>query len=254
LIPEFYLDLIVRLDLRQVPEENMTASTILLIGSGRLARHLAHWQTLNQNSHQLLTWSRKEPVSELMSHLEKKPLIWLAISDSALIPFYNEYLAGKNLKVVHFSGALHHNSMMSAHPLMTFTETLFENSFYRKIHFTVSNCNELQEALPGFKNSYSKIFAAEKPFYHALCVAAGNFPQLLWNEVFRDAEHLKIPAEAFETYIRQVTENFIAQKSAALTGPLVRKDQVTIEKNIEALERDKKLQSVYKTFAEEFTS
>jgi hypothetical protein len=233
----------------------MFDSPILLIGSGRLAHHLAHWRKLNSQISRVefQQWNRKEPVSVLMNYLEKKPLVWLAISDSALIPFYEDNLSDKNLKVVHFSGALHHPEMLSAHPLMTFTEKLFDDEFYNKIHFAITNCGALEEALPGFKNSYSIIFAAEKAFYHALCVVAGNFPQLIWNEVFKEARNLKIPEAALEVYLNKVTENFIQQKAAAVTGPLVRKDHITIEKNLEALKRNEELQNIYKTFAEEFT-
>jgi predicted short-subunit dehydrogenase-like oxidoreductase (DUF2520 family) len=233
----------------------MFDSPILLIGSGRLARHLVYWRKLNSQTSQVefQQWNRSEPTSKLMEYLEKKPLIWLAVSDSALIPFYENYLINKDLKVVHFSGALHHPGMLSAHPLMTFTEKLFDDEFYNKIHFSITNCSSLDEALPGFKNSYSIIFAAEKALYHALCVTAGNFPQLLWNEVFKEARNLKIPEAALEVYLNKVTENFIQQKEASLTGPLVRKDHVTVEKNLEALKRNEALQNIYKTFAEEFT-
>jgi len=223
---------------------------ILLIGSGRLAKHLSYWHSLNHRT-QLLKWNRRQPVSELLTLLEQKPLVWLAISDSALAPFYAEHLAEKNLKVVHFSGAHNHPYMMSAHPLMSFTETLFNWDFYGSIHFTISGFNHLEEAMPGFKNSFSVIAEKDKAFYHALCVVAGNFPQMLWAEVFREVGDINIPPAAFETYIKKIAENFIQQKEAALTGPIIRRDLATINANLEALSRNTLLQDVYSAFAKE---
>ena len=229
------------------------SSSILLIGSGRLATHLAHWQSLQSHKLDLHTWNRQQPIRELHAFLERQPLVWLAISDSALTMFFEEHLARYNLKVVHFSGALHDPRMFSAHPLMSFTKKLFTDSFYQSIHFVITGVDRLDTAMPGFKNSFSVIPANQKAFYHALCVMAGNFPQLLWNEIFKEAANLKIPAVAFETYLKTITQNFIEQKGDALTGPIVRNDSITIQKNIEALEQNQKLQATYKTFAEEFT-
>lgn len=224
---------------------------ILLIGSGRLAKHLAYWQQHQTNSRQiqLLQWDRSQSTDTLSNYLQLKPLVWLAITDSSIASFYDKHLAGHNLRIVHFSGALHHPGILSAHPLMSFPEKLFETKFYSNIHFVINGFQTLEEALPGFKNSFSVISEKDKAFYHALCVVAGNFPQILWNEVFREATDIKIPAAAFETYIQKVTENFIEQKSAALTGPLIRKDSSTIESNIASLQRNKFLQSIYMTFA-----
>ncbi|MCC2680423.1 MAG: hypothetical protein K0R29_2999 [Pseudobdellovibrio sp.] len=75
---------------------------------------------------------------------------------------------------------------------------------------------------------------------------------MLWAEVFREAGDLKIPASAFEIYIRTVTENFIEQKSAALTGPLIRKDHQTVQSNLTSLEKNRLLQDVYSAFAKEY--
>lgn len=231
-------------------------SSILLIGSGRLAKHLKHWNQLTGHTARLVTWQRNQDISQLKQYLNEKPLVWLAISDSSIIKFYEEHLAldvsGQNLRVVHFSGALHDSRLISAHPLMSFSENLFADSFYDQIHFVINNCENLQEALPGFKNPFTKIMSAQKAFYHALCVISGNFPQLLWSEIFKEADKLGIPEEAFEIYIKKITENFIELKEAALTGPLIRKDNITIEKNIAALENNLKLQNIYEIFAKEF--
>lgn len=233
-----------------------TNSSILLIGNGRLAQHLRHWHSLLQSEHKnlpaLLSWSRQRTESELQQHLVQQPLVWLAIKDNALADFYSEYLKNKNLRVVHFSGSFSHSEMLCAHPLMSFSHNFFSADIYKKIHFAINGYHSLEEALPGFKNSFSVLSPEEKSLYHALCVVAGNFPQLLWSRVLPTMGDLRIPREAFQLYLHQVTENFISLGENAVTGPLMRSDSQTIEKNIVSLQADTKLQKIYSIFAEQF--
>ncbi len=259
----YFKDLICKFDLRQVPEVKMQNDskvraqssellTILLIGSGRLAQHLQHWNSILPRPNRLLTWNRQESVELLQQKASKASITWLAISDSQIISFFEQHLTNFNAKTVHFSGALHDARIWCAHPLMSFPKDLFDQSTYKKIHFTVTGPKTLGAAMPGFENSFSFMSAEDKPLYHALCVVSGNFPQLLWGEALPKFQKLNIPEVAFNTYIQQITNNFIRLQLNALTGPLVRKDFATIEKNKSAL-KDSKLEKVYQSFAEEFT-
>lgn len=229
-----------------------TPATILLIGSGKLSKHLGHWFNLNKNnSHKLLTWDRHQDPHAIHRYTAQTTHIWLAISDNAIVPFYEKYLAGHDARVVHFSGALHDSRLISAHPLMSFSEEIYADDFYPRIQFALTGCDSLSEALPGFTNPSFQLKSEAKPLYHALCVAAGNFPQLLWNEVHKIAADQKLPAEAFDLYIQQITQNFLSMKANAITGPIVRKDVATIDKNISALSGTP-LQSIYQSFTKEF--
>lgn len=236
-----------------------TNSSLLLIGSGRLALHLKHWLKLNNptqvnpvNPVNLLTWSRHEPIETLASLLNKTDTALLAIKDDAVISFYETHLEKLNIRSVHFSGALHDSRLISAHPLMSFTNELLPDEVYPQIHFTLSGVEKLTDIFPHFNNNYSLITPEQKPLYHALCVIAGNFPQLLWLETLSEMKKLNLPPAAFELYLQQITQNFIKYKNESLTGPLVRKDLKTIEKNINALKNQKKLQNIYQTFVQEF--
>ncbi len=229
-----------------------TNSSILLIGSGRLAQHLRHWHQLQQEPTQLYVWSRQESFEQLQSLIQKADLVWLAISDSALIHFYEQHLVSFKKPVIHFSGALHDSRLISAHPLMSFPQELLPSQVYSQIHFVLCGAHDLTTALPGFENQFTLIQPEQKPFYHALCVLAGNFPQLIWQETLNEMRQLKIPDAALEVYIKQISENFIALKEKSLTGPLVRKDLTTIEKNISALNLKPKLKNIYQTFMQEF--
>ena len=81
-----------------------------------------------------------------------------------------------------------------------------------------------------------------------MCVLAGNFSQVLWKGVAdRFEQHLGLPAETLRPYLKQVAENFIQAPESALTGPLARGDQKTIERNLDSLNGDP-LQDLYRAF------
>ncbi len=226
--------------------------SILLIGSGRLALHLKHWNTLLARPNQLILWDRSQDLGTLQKYILQAHLVWLAIADSNIVSFYEKHFLSSKIKVVHFSGALYDSRLHSAHPMMSFPHSLLPHAIYAKIGFAVQGAKQLNELMPGFNNEYFLISAADKPFYHALCVVAGNFPQLLWNEVATCLPDLAIPEATFHTYISQVLNNFLTLKEKSLTGPMVRKDEMTMQKNINALVQHPKLQHIYRAFQKEF--
>jgi hypothetical protein len=78
---------------------------------------------------------------------------------------------------------------------------------------------------------------------------AGNFSQMLWKGISdRFEQQFDLPANVLHPYLRQLADNFIQAPESALTGPLVRRDQSTIERNINALDGDP-LQDLYRAFA-----
>lgn len=231
---------------------NKIPITILLVGSGKLSKHLTHWFHLNNKRPiTLLTWSRHQSESILDQHLLSATHVWLAISDSSIVPFYEKYLINYLGAIVHFSGALQDNRIICAHPLMSFPEKIYSENFYSSIHFALTGCETLSFALPGFNNPFFLLPAESKPLYHALCVVAGNFPQMLWNEVHQLLALHNIPSAAFDVYIKKITENFLSMKEKSITGPISRKDRLTINTNIEALSGTS-LQSIYQIFSQEF--
>lgn len=219
---------------------------VLIIGNGRLAKHLLNW--CSQLQKPVKSWSRSTHTSLSLQNID---FIWLAISDDSLISFYQETLKPllNGQKVVHFSGTVHFDGMISAHPLMTFSHELYDLSTYNKIHFGLTGAKNLLDVMPGFKNPFFKLRAEDKPLYHALCVASGNLPQLLWSQTQPQFADLKVPQEAVQVFLQQSLTNFFAQGPQAVTGPIVRNDKTTITKNLSALEKvNLKLKNIYQSF------
>ncbi len=228
-----------------------TKPTVLLAGSGRLARHLKFWNSLSSHPLPVTEWNRKQSKEKFVSLAGEATHVWLAVSDSAIEELSKQVPYGRT--VVHFSGALNVAGTCCAHPLMSFPNQLLAAGVYPKIHFILNGALTLDELLPGFSNSFSVLSQEEKSYYHALCVLAGNFPQLIWSHTQGKMAALDVPKEAADLYIRQITENFIAHGNAALTGPLARNDQATLAKNISSLSCDPALQNIYSAFVREFS-
>ena len=100
--------------MEQVPTKK---KPYLIIGGGRLAKHLAYYlQLLDIPFNQ---WKRKDrsKLEKLSSNSNK---ILLAISDDSIIPVAKKF---PDKLVIHFSGVLTTKFAESAHPLFTFSNT-----------------------------------------------------------------------------------------------------------------------------------
>lgn len=219
----------------------------LIVGAGKLAKHLNHYLRLLELSP--LNWDRSQDPHLLKTKVAEASHILLAISDTAIENFYKTNLAGFDKTVVHFSGALNIKDVIAAHPLMSFGPDLYDFGTYLKIHFILTGADSLLEALPGLPNGFSAIAEEDKALYHALCVMGGNFPVILWQKMFAEFERLGISREAARIYLETILNNTLKNPQTALTGPLARKDKITILKNIDSLDGDK-FQKLYFSFVE----
>ena len=229
-----------------------------LLGGGRLARHMRHYLSLLNLP--VSGWAR-DPKSALNTHgiddararlratIEPASHVLLLVSDAAIPEVIRRYPFLQEKKLVHCAGALSFPGIAGAHPLMTFSNDLYDLERYREVPFVVESGHRFGELLPGLPNPHFEIAPEHKARYHALCVMAGNFTQLLWQAVAARFDGMDLPAAALEPYLRQVAENFIVARGSAITGPLSRGDGVTIERNLGALAGDG-LQGLYRAFLE----
>ncbi len=241
----------------QVPENSTFVLSArvkyLIIGSGRVARHFENYFTFE--SIPFSRWSRSDTsgLTGLKELLESATHVLLLISDSAIDTFYREHetlLAPKTC--VHFSGALVSSLVPSAHPLMTFSHSLYDRETYLRLPFVLEEGRgSMATLLPGLTNPSLSIRPDLKGRYHAFCVMSGNFTTLLWEKTFREFEEtLGLPRQILLPYLLQVTENLALSKpgSSVLTGPLARGDEATIKKNLAEL-KDDPFAQVYLAFA-----
>jgi 2-dehydropantoate 2-reductase len=225
----------------------------LLLGSGRLAQHIHFYFNHIGISHR--TWDRRSgnPQTLQASLTESTKVIFL-IKDGEIKNLREQFssLWGNRL-LVHCAGSLEIEGMESAHPLCSFTESLYEPDFYSRIPFiTVKSKKTFNELFPELKNPTAAITKENKALYHALCVASGNFTQILWQESFKSfEEELGLKSEMLYPYLESIVFNLKTNSQRALTGPLARRDLQTINSNLEAL-KGRKLKEIYESFLKFF--
>lgn len=219
----------------------------LLIGKGRVARHFQHFLSLL--SLPFSTWHRGERYLQLDEQLKKASHVLLLINDDAIEDFSAKYLTNTSALRIHFSGSLVSDTIIGAHPLMSFSRTLYTLEQYQSIPFVIDHdAPDFEHLLPGLLNQHIRLHKSKKPKYHALCVMSGNFSCMLWQKFFASLEHeFNIPRTLCFPYLFQQTQNLFNQHESALTGPLVRNDVKTIENNLKALAHDP-FQEVYQSF------
>jgi predicted short-subunit dehydrogenase-like oxidoreductase (DUF2520 family) len=234
-----------------------------IVGGGRLARHFSHYFQSLEIPH--TRWARDGQCSfnsfeladaeqRLRETVGKADRVLLLVSDNAISALLKQYPFLHEKRLIHCSGALSFPGIAGAHPLMTFTDDLYELETYLSIPFAVEAGYSFEDLFPGLPNSYFAINVEDKARYHAMCVMAGNFSQVLWKGISeRFEQQLDLPAGSLHPYLKRVADNFIEVPKAALTGPLIRSDQQTIEKNIQSLDGDP-LQDIYRAFVHFYQS
>lgn len=232
--------------MRQVPTQ--LTDPIGIIGHGRVARHFLHYLSLLDRP--VLTWSRRTSSTSPVEALAACPTVLLLISDAAIVSFVTtEWPELRRKQLVHFSGSVVTDFVEGAHPLMTFGPDLYDLPTYARIPFVLDEGRmPFEQLLPGLPNPSFTIPASDRPYYHALCVMAGNFSTLLWLKLFNELHtRFNLPPSAAHPYLSQVSANLLAHGGRALTGPLARGDRSTIDANLEAL-KDDPFHAVYLAF------
>lgn len=229
--------------MRQVPVKNST--DYLIVGNGKLAHHFAHYFNLLEVN--FLQWTRQSGQS-LSILAEKTNKVILLIPDSEIEPFISNHPELMSHKLIHCSGALSTSLAESAHPLMTFADTLYDLDTYKSIAFvTEADRSNFADMFPELPNKSYQIGSDEKNYYHAWCSMAGNFTTMLWSEFFKRLKiDFDIDKDAALPYLNQIKNNLYDSMNP-LTGPFERGDNVTIQKHLIALENDNYAE-VYKAF------
>ena len=236
----------------------------LLLGRGKLAQHLHHYLHLIEFPHKHYDQSLRGSPAEIASpELDRKllacPVIWILVSDSGLAPVLKAVQQRiqelgqdpSRYTFIHSSAATEVAGMQTFHPLMTFGPELYSREVYEKIPFATFEGEAKTPVAFPFQNPHFVIPAEKRAFYHACAVMMSNLPILLWSKVAHEFQSQTLAsAEIFEPILKQTLSNFIAFGEKALTGPIARKDQATIQKNLASLEGTP-LYSIYQAFAKE---
>jgi len=230
--------------MRQVPVDE---TAYLIIGNGRLARHLMRYLALLNIPYRQYT--RKSP-DQFKSYISGISHVLVLISDTEIVNFVteNKPFTKPDTIWIHCSGLVTTELAESAHPLTSFSDHLFDLDFYKTIPFVLEKGRRpFFELFPSMPNPHVTIESSEKEHYHAMCVLSGNFSTILWMEFEKYlSTQLCVPGSTMLPYLKSITQN-LEHSSDPLTGPLKRNDQQTISKHLENL-GDSPLKNIYTSF------
>lgn len=222
----------------------------LIVGNGKLSKHFQYLFTIKNISFKIWFRGSKESFKSLCDEAEK---ILVLVKDDEIINFIeeNKQFVDQSKIWIHCSGMISTPLAESAHPLMTFTDKLYEPSIYDSIpFFTEKNRLAFNELFPLLNNPNYQIDPQDKILYHAFSVMSGNFTTILWQSFFEFLISRDIPQAITYTYLNGITQS-LRNESSPLTGPIQRKDVNTIYKHLEALENHP-LRDVYISFLEAY--
>ena len=218
----------------------------LLIGSGKLSRHLKHYFDLLHVESNHWTQPRELDHPTLTSLIQGASHIFLLVSDHALPTVYETVQT--ILKSNHAQGIILHSSAattvpgaITLHPLMTFGPELYSLEVYQSHPYTlfkeeISDFEmELMPLLKVFKNPIQTLHTSDRARYHVSCVMMANYAQILWEAALSVSKSAHLQRSAFAPILKQSLTNYLEQGAQALTGPLVRNDQNTLTKHLETL-------------------
>lgn len=206
----------------------------LIVGSGKLAKHLSHYFQQLEVDH--LMWSRQHSSKANLNELI--PLVGrvlLAIRDDAIAEFFEALNLNSDQVAVHFSGALYDERIVGVHPLASFSNQFFKPEFYQSIHMAVDQPYKFEQIFPELPNPSFSISSETKGLYHSLLVLKASSEFLLGNEMMARFAEFNWPQQGLTTFFKSLELNLFGGKGNEATGPLVRGDDVTIDRNLEAL-------------------
>lgn len=234
----------------------------LLIGNGRLAKHLTHYLLLKGIPH--LHWpNAREFDFHFDALLAEASCVWILVSDQGIPSVYTavaKRARAAALSYFHSSAAFSDPRLTTLHPLQTFGPELYSLEAYQAMIFTLireeQNRGQVQKnlLLAALGNQTQLISEDDRTLYHAYCSMIANFPQILWSAIFSEMKnHGHFNADTFLPLLSQSVSNFLSLGPSALTGPLVRGDQATVKKHLVALNSGP-FSDLYQNFVELYST
>lgn len=220
-----------------------------IAGGGRASKHLQAYFRLLKVPFKL--WRRNSGLTPEAA-LGGCSTVFILINDGAISPFIsaNPFLKGKTL--IHFSGSLGVKGAFAMHPFMPLCGRALSLAEYRRLPFALDGGVSLGKLVPEFANPVFRIKKGGKPLYHALCALGANLPVLLWRKTMEDLnKKFGIPRGQVQRYFQASLDNFRKDPAGALSGPISRRDALTVASDVKALGKDP-FAEVYSVFAKTY--
>jgi predicted short-subunit dehydrogenase-like oxidoreductase (DUF2520 family) len=242
---------------------------VLLIGTGRLAFHLAHAIAATDLLFLGVAGRDLQKAKGLaekigskwygLDHLPQADLVILAVKDDAIEEVASR-LPQSNSVVAHTSGASEMDRLLSHEhrgviwPIQSFSSggpislknvpLIIEGSDDLSI-------NMIKEFSQHLSDHVHEADLSKRRKFHLAAVFASNFPVAMMMEAEELLNKIGMPSTLLTELWKTTAMNVIQNgASSSLTGPASRSDSTTIERHLEMLKEDPELQSIYKAISE----
>jgi len=194
------------------------ATRFTILGRGRAGRALA------------AAWGDR--VALLPGRAEAEGLVLLAVPDQALEACARRFPG----RCAHLSGSLHLEGVPSAHPLTSFDGQPADWTG-TPLGLTGAVPDEFQAAFLALGFAPFPLPAELKPLYHACAVLASGHAATLWlgAAALLAQAGLALPGRGLGPLVAATARNVERHGAAGRTGPFVRGDAVTIDRDAAAL-------------------
>ena len=248
----------------------------VIIGSGNVARHLAHWlpycgcsvvQIFSRTLHSAQNLAMEIGAEFTDNYAEIVPdadIYIYAVSDDALYSVIQS-VSVKNGLHLHTSGSVEMNVFEGEkenfgvlYPFQTFSKQ--KKVDFKKVPVFIETNNEqnllfLENFAKKISEKIYKISSEQRKTVHLTGVFACNFTNHLWNISYNLLKENNLPFEILLPLIEESVEklHYISPQQAQ-TGPAIRGDKTVISKHLRLLENHKDLQEIYKILTEQIRS
>lgn len=234
----------------------MLKPKLVIIGKGKVGQSLA--QLMQRAGYQLGIYDRD--IEQHLDSLKQADLVLLTVNDDAITAVCEQLSEhfSENCVVAHCSGSLGSDalaaaqqrgcSVASAHPLNTFPNLAsslktFSSTKHGTYLYAEGDSAALEIILPVMQNiGFNTVVleSAAKPAYHAACVFACNYLNVLMDLSLSSAQVAGLGRDKFWRAIQPLIESTLHNidvygPSDALSGPIARGDTSTVQAHLNAL-------------------
>jgi len=237
--------------------------SIVLLGSGNVAKHLFHafsgideinvLQVLGRNKDHLSYFKDKVPIGIGFSKILDADVYIIAVSDDA-IPLLAPFLLKKKGLVVHTSGSVNLKSLATQksrgvfYPLQSFSEGKMIDFKKVPICLEAENKNDLEllrKLADLISTEVYEISSEQRKSLHLAAVFVNNFTNYLFTIGHDICTDNNLPFDILTPLIKETVNKLdYLPPYDAQTGPAKRNDVKTIEGHVNQL-KDKNYQDIY---------
>jgi predicted short-subunit dehydrogenase-like oxidoreductase (DUF2520 family) len=244
----------------------MQVPNIIIIGTGRLARHLldalankpdCSISIIGRDSKQLKTLTSLHLGIEVISYSEILPgsICLLCVNDSSIAQVASN-ISQKDCTLIHFSGVESLDSLKFSHehsavfwPIKSFGKDNAVNWGDIPVIAEVSS-EQSKAAIKTIQNLLTcnvyYLLAEQRMQLHLAAVMVNNFSNFLFHQAFLWCKKNELPFESLIPIIRQTALNISNEDPVKFqTGPAARGDEETIAKHLKLLHNHESLLKLY---------